>query len=102
MIAEDVPAALHQVTQHFTARAGRQVAGNGFIGDVVRRLRLGLGAERSFVFGPVDENVAITDAGVELERWAAERLLHRCDQCLAIIVRDVPGGEIAHLFVFDR
>src|SRR6516165_9896356 len=74
-----------------------------FVGNVVRWLAARLGRERSA--GPaMDQDVAVTDARMKLET-AAQRgsqcLLECGNQLPAILRRDMPGGEVAHLFAID-
>jgi hypothetical protein len=108
MIGEQCPAARHQQIQEVGARSARQVAGDRLIGNIVGRLRLGVVRKRS-VAAAVDEDVAVADAGMKFERpfepaeadGAAEVRLECLDEFLAVVVRDVPGGEVAHLLAVD-
>src|SRR5260370_38502118 len=83
------------------------MVGQGAVGDVVGRLGARGGAEGSgLAGGPVDEDVTVTDAGVELQapavrQRAAEGGVQGLDEGPALLAGDVAGGEVAHGAVGD-
>ena len=103
--ASDGPAALHQLAQQSLPGPCGRWSAMGRSGNVVRRLRLRVGGEGGRLVGSKDEDVAIADAGVELEPAAgdgsAERRLDGLDQRPALLAGDVAGREVAHLAVLD-
>ena len=105
MIGKNGAAALHQVAQQVAARSLGQMVGDRLIGNVVRRLRLRFGGERGGFIRSIDEDVAIADAGMELQPaagdGAAECGADGFDERSAFFAGDVAGREVAHLAVFD-
>src|SRR5262245_54228038 len=67
MVAQHVSASLHQVSQHIAAGALREIVGNRPIGDIMRRLRLGIRREWRGAGAAVGQDVSIADSRVELE-----------------------------------
>ena len=81
------------------------MADDGFVRDVVRRLRFRVGGERSGLIRSKNEDIAIADAGMKFEATAgdgtAERGADGFDERPAFLAGDVAGREVAHLPVFD-
>ena len=73
MVRHDLGPRAHQLAEQLGAGAPGQVVGGGLVGHVVRRGGQRVVAERRLA-GPaaVDQQVAIADAGVELDAGAAE------------------------------
>ena len=106
MVGEHGPASLHQVAQQVAARPLGQMVGDRLVGNVVRRLRLRVGGERGRLVGSENEDIAITDAGMELQPAAAamgppSAAWTASIERPALLAGDVAGREVAHLAVFD-
>ena len=110
MLAENVPAALHQTPQQRAAGALGQVRGNGPVGNVVWRLRFCLPGEGRGSRAAINENISITNARMKFQggRWmrprkhAAQGRLDRFDERAALGIRDMAGREVAHGIVVNR
>src|SRR5437762_597698 len=71
MLGQEAARALHQVAEHLGPGAVGEVPRHRLVGEVVRRR----GAHAALAAAPHEE-VAVADAGVELEAVAAERAIH--------------------------
>src|SRR5205809_7144514 len=91
MPGPEAPRAFHQVAEHLGPGAVGEVPRHRLAGAVVRRR----GAHAALAAAPHEE-VAVADAGVELEAVAAERAIHVADDLRRLLARRVAGREVAH------
>ncbi len=89
---------MDDVAQHAAAFAFGEPFVGGFIGDLVR----GFCLDVKFLVPAIDDEVAITDAGVELEAGQFERARKLADQFLRLGVRNAARRVILHDPVYDR
>src|SRR5207249_923720 len=83
--------ALHQVAEHVGPRPVREVSRHRLVGEVVRWR----GAHAALAAAPHEE-VAVAEAGMELEAGAAERAIHVTYDLGRLLRRRMAGREVAH------
>src|SRR5258707_6108399 len=88
---------MDDVAQYAAALAFRQPFVGWFIGDLV--VELGLDVE--FLVAAIDDEVAVADAGVELEAGEFERAGKLTDEFLRFGVGNAAGGVVLHDAVND-
>ena len=101
---EDGLAALHQVEKEVRAFALREVGGDGFFGDIVRRFGFGGCVEGAVVVfaAAVDEEVAVADTFIECPSGIiGDEFLHLGDELCGEGVGDLSCGEAGHRVVED-
>src|SRR5207247_4874050 len=90
-IPKDLLRRFHQIEQTIRAVAGRQVADDLLVRDVMARR----GAHFFFAFTP-DHEMTITHAGKELDAVAAELLAEIANDLARLLGGDVARGKILH------
>src|SRR5437870_2939092 len=105
-MAKDLPASVHDSPQNVASWAGGEMRRDRPVGDIMRRLRLGLRSERRRPARAVHQTIAVADARNKLQ--AADLIeFRRCtgasqffsdgpNERLAFVAADVARSEVAH------